>query len=108
MKNQLLLVLCSCPSKEVAENISRILVEQRLAACVSTVPDIRSLFSWKGQVETAQESLLLIKTTETAYPELEVAIKLHHPYEIAEIIALPVHGGAIEYLEWVQESTCKN
>lgn len=102
----MLLVLCSCPSEEAAESLGRLLVESRLAACVSLMPGVRSLYSWKGRMEQAQESLLLIKTTEQAYPKLEAAITKNHPYEVPEIIALPVQDGSAEYLNWVQENTC--
>lgn len=108
MKTYTLFVLCSCPSEEVANMIARSLVKDRLAACVSILPEMRSVYRWQGSIESDAERLLLIKTTEERYPELETDIKSQHPYQIAEIIALPVLRGAADYLNWVQENTCKN
>lgn len=108
MNKDVLLVLCSCPSEEAATNLAHLLVNNQLAACINIVPGVRSLFSWKGKIEQEDELLLLIKSTGQAYPELEKTIKKNHPYEMPEIIALPIHDGASDYLNWVQENTCIN
>ncbi len=106
MPNRLLLVLCTCPNPDHARQLSESLVQARLAACVNIVNPISSIFTWQGRINTEQESLLLIKTTETAYSALERAIKKQHPYEIPEIIAIPVQEGAADYLSWVRDTTC--
>ena len=106
MPNTTLLVLCTCPDEDSAKGLSASLVEEKLAACVSIVNPISSIFTWQGKIDTEQESLLLIKTTETAYSALEQAIKQRHPYDVPEIIAIPVPGGSTEYLNWIRENTC--
>jgi periplasmic divalent cation tolerance protein len=95
------LILCTCPNAEVAERIARSLVDQKLAACVNILPGVRSVYQWQGQVEIAQEHLLLIKSPRATYPAIEVAIKAMHPYEIPEIIALEIEHGAADYLKWI-------
>lgn len=106
MPNNILLVLCTCPDEEYARQLAEFLVRDELAACVSIVNSISSIFAWQGKIDTEQESLLLIKTTDTAYSALERAIKLQHPYDVPEIIALPIQQGAADYLEWIRENTC--
>jgi periplasmic divalent cation tolerance protein len=88
-----------------AEGLARRCVEARLAACVSIVPGLRSVYRWQGQVETAAESLLVIKTRGSHYPALEALIKAHHPYELPEIVAVPVTLGSEPYLEWIVRET---
>lgn len=95
------LVLCSCPDGESAENLAEGLVAGRWAACVSIVPGIRSVYVWQGVLEKSSECLLLAKTTESRVPELQSWLKEHHPYELPEIIAIPLQSGLPEYLEWV-------
>jgi periplasmic divalent cation tolerance protein len=80
------------------------LVEQRLAACVSILPGLTSVYAWKGQIESAEESLLLIKTRLANFSELERFIKQQHPYEVPEILAIPVQEGSADYLAWMRES----
>jgi len=80
------------------------LVEQRHAACVSILPGLTSVYAWKGQIESAEESLLLIKTRLANFPELERFIKELHPYEVPEILAIPVQAGSADYLAWLRES----
>jgi periplasmic divalent cation tolerance protein len=80
------------------------LVEQRHAACVSILPGLTSVYAWKGQIESAEESLLLIKTRLANFSELERFIKQRHPYEVPEILAIPVQAGSADYLAWLRES----
>jgi periplasmic divalent cation tolerance protein len=80
------------------------LVEQRHAACVSILPGLTSVYAWKGQIESAEESLLLIKTRLANFSELERFIKQQHPYEVPEILAIPVQEGSADYLAWLRES----
>lgn len=97
-------VLVTCPV-EASERIARAVVDARCAACVNVLPAVRSMYRWKGKVEEAEESLLLIKTRSALLGELERAVKLVHPYEVPEIVALPVARGHRPYLEWIAEST---
>jgi periplasmic divalent cation tolerance protein len=98
------LVLCSCPTIDSARELAGGLVEQRLAACVSILPGLTSVYAWKGQIESAEESLLLIKTRLANFSELERFIKQQHPYEVPEILAIPVQEGSADYLAWMRES----
>ena len=81
------------------------LVEGGLAACVSILPGLTSVYRWQGKVETATEVPLLIKTTRAAYTHLETTLRAHHPYELPEIIAVPVITGFPGYLQWVAQET---
>jgi periplasmic divalent cation tolerance protein len=87
-----------------AQEIARALVERRLAGCVQVIGPITSTFFWQGQVETAGEWLCLIKSKGEFYPELESAIRELHPYEVPEILALPVLGGSQPFLDWLDET----
>ena|SRR5690242_9435338 len=97
-----LLVLTTCPDEAVAERLARTLVEAGLAACVSRVPGLRSTYRWQGRVEDEPEVLLLIKTVATRFQELEMRLKSLHPYEVPEIIALPIAKGSSDYLSWLR------
>jgi len=92
-------------TKEQAQKIAKHLVEQKLAACVQITGPIESTYRWKGKVETANEWLCLIKTLATSFKKVEVAIKKLHPYEIPEIIAVPLTKGSKEYLKWLDAET---
>jgi periplasmic divalent cation tolerance protein len=100
-----LLVLTNCPDVACAEAIAAQLVEARLAACVNMLAPCRSVYRWQGQVERADEVPLLIKTTAARYPALEAALRAAHPYEVPEIVALPVARGLPDYLAWVAAET---
>ena len=99
-----LLIFSTCPDRESAERLARALVEQRVAACVNILPGIRSLYRWQGKLESAEELLLLIKSNELAYPEAEQLIRRLHPYELPEIVAVPVGNGLPAYLDWISET----
>lgn len=102
---EILLVHTTCPDEAVAERIALALLEARLAACVNRLPAVVSSYRWQGGVESAQEVPLLIKTTRARYPELEAAIRELHPYELPEILAVPVVAGLGAYLRWVADAT---
>jgi len=91
--------------REDAEKISQEIVSQRLAACVQLAGPITSQYWWKDKIEKAEEWLLLIKTKNDLYPQLEEAIRKIHPYDVPEIIAVPVIAGSREYLEWIKRET---
>jgi periplasmic divalent cation tolerance protein len=79
------------------------LVAHRHAACVSILPSLTSVYGWQGQVESAEESLLLIKTRAANFSALELYIKARHPYEVPEIVAIPLLEGSVDYLAWLRE-----
>lgn len=101
----LLLVTTNLPNNETARHLARTLIEQRLAACVSILPVCRSVYHWQGVIEEAEETPLLIKTTQEQYAALEAGIRALHPYELPEIIAVPIVAGLPEYLAWVAAET---
>jgi periplasmic divalent cation tolerance protein len=98
-----IIALCTCGNREEAAQIARALVEERLAACVNVLPEMESVYRWKGKVEIASEILLIIKTTERRFPELRDRIVGLHSYDVPEIVALPIAAGAEEYLGWLGE-----
>ncbi|MGL6071054.1 divalent-cation tolerance protein CutA [Craterilacuibacter sp.] len=102
---KILFVVCNTPSEAIAMNIARTIVGEKLAACANILAPCRSVYRWQGQVEEAQEVPLLIKTTASAYPQLEARLVELHPYEVPEIIALPLQTGLAAYLTWVKEQT---
>ncbi len=100
-----IVVLTSAPDRAVARKIADMLVERRLAACVNILAECTSVYRWKGVVESAGEVPLLIKTRADIYDDVEAAIRELHPYELPEIIALPVAQGSADYLDWVNAQT---
>ena len=103
--NNVLLVLTNLPDAQTAEQLARHLVEEQAAACVSQLAPCISTYHWQGRIETATEVPLLIKTTQAAYPRLEQLIRAAHPYELPEIVAVPVTAGLPAYLDWVNQET---
>lgn len=103
--DQVLLVLTNLPDAESAESLAHALVDARLAACVNVLPAVRSVYRWQGKVESAQEATLLAKTTQRRYAQLEHAIRSAHPYDLPEIVALPVTAGLPAYLHWIAQET---
>ncbi len=99
------LVITNCPDEETANRIALAVVEAKLAACVNILPRVQSIYRWQGAVESAAEVPLLIKTTAAAYPALEAAIRESHPYDVPEIIALPITAGLPAYLNWLAADT---
>jgi periplasmic divalent cation tolerance protein len=100
-----IVVVTTCGSAGEALRIAGALVERKLAACVNIqqVP-VRSIYRWKGRIESAKEFLLLIKTSRKRFAELEKAIRRLHSYEVPEIIALPIVAGSTKYLAWISDS----
>jgi periplasmic divalent cation tolerance protein len=84
-----------------AQKLAHVLVENKLAACVNILPGILSIYTWKSQIESAEEYLLIIKSSAEHYQAIETVIRNHHPYEIPEIIAFPITQGLPEYLNWI-------
>ena len=100
-----ILVFSNLPDQASAAKLAAVLIEQRLAACVNVQAPCTSVYRWQGNVETAIEVPVFIKTTRERYPALEAAIRAHHPYELPEIIAVPLVAGLPAYLEWVHTET---
>lgn len=103
--NDILLVFTNLPDVSSAEKLAHELIAARAAACVNQLAPCSSTYRWKGNIETTTEVPLLIKTTRTAYPRLEKLIREAHPYELPEIIAVPVIAGLPAYLGWVNDET---
>lgn len=99
-----IVVLSTCASRDEGDRIARILVERRLAACVNVLPEVRSVYRWKGAVESATECLLLIKSSRTQFDALRAALEAAHSYELPEALALNVIDGSPAYLEWLETS----
>jgi len=99
--NKYIQVFTTTEKKEDAEKIAKILLEKRLAGCVQIIGPVSSLYWWRGRMEKSEEWLCLIKSREDLYDELEKTIKENHPYEIPEIIAIPIRYGSRSYLEWL-------
>jgi len=100
-----IIVLVTCGSAKEARTIGRALVEGRLAACANILGSpVRSIYRWKGKVESAKEFLVVLKTSRGRFGALERAVRRLHSYEVPEIIALPIAKGSHEYLRWISDS----
>ncbi len=104
-KNQFILILSTIHSQKAAEKIATTLVREKLAACVNITSKIRSVYPWKGKLCRDDEVLMILKTRKSLYKKLEKRIRSLHPYEVPEIIALPIARGSRDYLKWLDEST---
>ena len=98
------LVLITAGSESEAKRIAEMLVERRLAACVNIIPRIHSVYRWEGKVESAEEYLLIAKTTKDKETRLQGVIRELHSYELPECISIPIEGGSAEYLKWLEDS----
>jgi periplasmic divalent cation tolerance protein len=99
------IVFITTPSAEVGEQIARLLVERRLAACVNMIPTVQSVYRWQGKVEQASENLLIVKTRGELFAELLPVVLEAHPYEVPEIITFPIQAGLPAYLNWIEQET---
>ncbi len=100
-----IVVLCTCPNEASARELAHTLLNEKLAACVNLIPQVTSLYIWQGKQEESQEIQLVIKSRRTLFGILQQRIQAIHPYEVPEILALPVMTGNTAYLEWLQEQT---
>ncbi len=107
MEHPALVVLCTCPDEAAATALATDVVERGLAACVNRIAGVRALYRWEGRVVDDTEVLLLIKTTPARWPALADALRAGHPYEVPEIIALPVVAGTTDYLDWIAQATTR-
>ncbi len=105
MSDQPLLTLCTCPDLETAKRLASAVVEERLAACVNLLGGLLSVYRWQGHIEQDTETLLLIKTRSGRFAELSQRLAALHPYEVPEIIALPITDGLPAYFEWIDTCT---
>jgi periplasmic divalent cation tolerance protein len=103
-----LLVFTNLPDRAAAERLAQVLVDKRLAACVNILSPCRSVYRWKGAIQHDEEHPMLIKTTPERYAELERELRSGHPYELPEIVAVPIERGLSAYLDWVREETGGN
>ena len=98
-------VMTTAPAGAAAAGIARALVESRLAACVQVVPGATSFYHWQGKLEESAEAVLFIKTTAARLDELVAKVQSLHPYDLPEVVAMEVAGGAQDYLQWVRQET---
>jgi len=104
MKEKILLIYCTVAGETEAQHISRVLLAKKLAACCTIIPAVTSIFHWQGRVEEAQETLLLIKTSQKKYNQLEKEIQMLHTYEVPEIIAVNIEEASPAYVDWLIDS----
>ena len=104
MNHEFSMIIATFPDKELAKKTAKILVEQHLAACVQLLP-IESIYRWKGDICDEYEIMLLIKSKTAMFGEIATTIKAHHPYEVPEIIQIPISAGLPEYLQWIDDCT---
>lgn len=100
-----LVVLTTLENPEQARTLIRRLLDERLVACGTVVGNVTSIYRWKGAVEETTETQVLLKTRQDCWPELEAAVRRWHPYEVPELLALPVQEGLPAYLDWVRDET---
>lgn len=105
MSRNCLTVFCTVPDEETAEKIADAVVASKTAACASIIPGLLSVYRWKGEIRRDAELLLVMKTTEEKFPSLREEILSLHPYELPEIVAIPIAAGYDNYLAWIEDST---
>jgi periplasmic divalent cation tolerance protein len=102
-ETEVVIVFITASSRTEANKIARILIEKRKAACVNIVSNVESIYWWRGKIESALESLLIVKTLSNEVPGLIKEVKLNHSYQVPEIVAIPIVGGDKTYLNWLRE-----
>ena len=101
----IVVIYCTVPNKKIAKNITRVLMKHKLVACVSMIDNIKSVFSWDGEICEEKEIMMMIKTRRTNYGKVKLVIEDMHPYSIPEIIALPIVDCSEDYLKWLVKET---
>jgi periplasmic divalent cation tolerance protein len=104
MVEKILLALSTFPDAEIAHRISNQLVSERFAACANILPSVESIYRWKGKIESGNETLVFFKVSEDRQSAFQDKLRLLHPYDVPEIIFLPVASGLPEYIQWVSEN----
>jgi len=107
MTEQVIIALSSCPDEVTARAVAEALVSERLASCVNRLPGMTSTYFWDGRLQNEAEILLIMKTTAARLAELEARLKVLHPYELPELVVLPVSGGNEPYLAWVRSGVAR-
>ena len=102
-KNHHLAVYCTCPDENTADRIAQTLVNEGLSACINIVPSVKSVYRWQGRIESATESLMIIKIAASNYERIEQRIVELHPYELPEVIGVPIIAGLEPYLAWLTQ-----
>jgi len=105
MKDNIFIVFCTIGDYNQANYLSKILIQKKLAACCTAINGATSIYEWKGTIEESKETLLIIKTTQRKYQQLEKEIKMVHNYSVPEIIAIKVETGSQAYIDWILSST---
>lgn len=105
MNTEQLIVLNTCPAADSARRIAATLVERQLAACVTIINGVESVYEWQGKIESDTECLLVIKCSRDAYTALEQVLQALHPYELPEIVAVPIKAGLPAYLDWINNNS---
>ncbi len=105
METKYITILVTTPDNTTAERIAYQLLEKKLAACINIVPNLTSIYKWMGKIETSQETLMIIKTKTELFEEIKKEIRRIHPYQVPEIISIPIQDGNKEYLKWIEEET---
>ncbi len=108
MPTEYQIILTTCPDQDMAEKLAKRLVNDNLAACVNIVPALTSIYKWKNELITGTEVLLMIKTRTDCYEDAESVIGEMHPYELPEIISVPISNALPDYLQWIDSATGKN
>jgi periplasmic divalent cation tolerance protein len=101
-------VLCTCPDSVTAQALATGLVGKGFAACVNILPEIRSIYRWENEIQQDSETLMVIKTSQESYRQLESWLIDNHPYDVPEVLALPIDRGSKNYLDWVIQATAAN
>lgn len=101
-----LLALCTCPDAATAQRLAATLVDRRLAACVNVLPGVQSTYRWQDEVQTDAEVMLYIKTVPARWEALQACLVSEHPYELPELIGIPLTTGLPGYLDWISDATC--
>ena len=104
MAEKIVLALSTFPDRETAQRISNQLVSEKFAACANILPSIESIYRWKGKLETGNETLVFFKLSEDRQSDFQNKLRSLHPYEVPEIVFVPISGGLPEYLRWVAEN----
>ena len=102
-----ILVISNLPDRDSATRLAELLISRGQAACVNVLAPCTSIYHWQGKTESAEEVPVFVKTTQEKYPDVERTIKAHHPYELPEIIQVPIAGGLPSYLEWISQETSR-
>ena len=107
MEKNYIVVYVTVPDESAAKSIADSILGDRLAACCNILPSIRSLYRWKGEIQDDSELLLIFKTKAALFEKLSASVKASHPYEVPEIIAIPIADGSADYLAWIDENVIK-